>query len=146
MTPVEALLAAEDSAWTHLHSCFEQIPRDRFEEPTVTPQGWAPRDVMFHVGAWLADCARVLERIREGTFDREEETADIEAQNRAWFEVSRELDPHDVHAGFEGARQKARECLAQLPELTPDAREWFEESGALHYPKHVADLRAWLAS
>jgi hypothetical protein len=28
--------------------------------------------------------------------------------------------------------------------VTPVAVEWFEESGALHYAKHVEDLRAFL--
>ena len=146
MSAIDDLLAEEDRAWTLLHDCFAQIPTERFEEPTVTAEGWSPKDVMFHVGAWLADCARVLERIHEGTFDRDEERVDIERQNRAWFEASRALDPREARAGFEGARQKARECFATLGALTPDAREWFEESGALHYPKHLADLRAWLAS
>ena len=44
-------------------------------EPSATPDGWSPKDVMFHVGAWLAECAKVLEQIREGTFDRAAEDA-----------------------------------------------------------------------
>ncbi len=27
-----------------------------------------------------------------------------------------------------------------MPQITPPAVEWFEESGALHHPKHIADL------
>ena len=46
---------------------------------------------------------------------------------------------------FESARLKARECFATLPVVTPDAWEWFEESGPLHYAAHAKDLEAWLA-
>jgi hypothetical protein len=142
---VERLLEDEDRGWQALHAAFARVPAERFEEPTLTPEGWSPKDAMFHVGGWTADCARVLEQIREGTFDRAVEDAlDTEAVNRSWFETSRGLDPDDVHTMFEAGRQKMRECFATLPEITSEAWEWFEESGPLHYAKHVQDLEAWL--
>ncbi len=142
---IERLLADEDRGWAELREVLARIPADRFEEPSVTPEGWSPKDVVFHVGYWLADCGRVLERIREGTFVPEEEDAvDIEAVNRDGFEVSRALDPATVRSQFEAARMHMREAFGTLPEVTTDAWEWFEESGPLHYVKHVADLRAWI--
>jgi Mycothiol maleylpyruvate isomerase N-terminal domain len=142
---VRRLLDEEEAGWRALHATFGRIPVERFEEPTLTPEGWSPKDAMFHLGAWAADCTRVLEQIREGTFDRTVDDAyDIEAMNRSWFEASRAMEPREVHAVFEGSRQKMREGFATLPEVTPDAWEWFEESGPLHYAKHVQDLEAWL--
>ena len=142
---VARLLSEEEAGWQRLHATFERVSEDRFEEATLTPEGWSPKDAMFHVGGWLADCARVLEQIREGTFDRAAEDAlTIADVNHAWFLLSRTMDPHTVHAGFEAARLKARECFATLPEVTAEAWEWFEESGPLHYAKHVNDLEAWL--
>jgi len=142
---VERLLVEEEAAWARLRGAFGRVPADRFEEPTLTPEGWSPKDAMFHVAGWLADCAQVLERIREGTFDRATEDALVVADiNRAWFELSRTMDISTVRAEFEASRLKARECFATLPEITADAWEWFEESGPLHYPKHGNDLEAWL--
>jgi hypothetical protein len=121
------------------------IPPDRFEEGTFTPEGWSAKDVVYHVGYWLGDCARVLERIREGTFDRAAEDAlDVERINAEGFEASRPMDPRDVRAMCEGARVEARSAFGTLPEVTPEAWEWFEESGPLHYAKHADDLEAWL--
>jgi hypothetical protein len=40
---------------------------------------------------------------------------------------------------------RARAAWEALPELTPDAWSWFEESGPNHYAKHVHDLTAWLS-
>jgi hypothetical protein len=136
------LLAQEESAWIRLHSRFAAIPAERFEEPSATAEGWSSKDVMFHLGAWLAECAQILERIREGTFDPAEPQESTNQLNRAWFEVSRAMDPGDVRAVFEGARQKARTCFATLPSMTPDAWTWFEESGPLHYGAHTNDLPA----
>lgn len=142
---VDGLLRDEEEAWRLLHAAFERIPADRFEEPTLTPEGWSPKDAMFHVTGWLADCARILEQIREGTFDRSAEDARvIEDVNRTWFELSRTMDVPTIRAEFEASRVKARECFATLPEVTQDAREWFEESGAIHYREHANDLEAWL--
>ena len=52
---LEGLLAADESGWKELVELFAQIPTHRLDEPTVTPEGWSPKDVMFHIGAWLAE-------------------------------------------------------------------------------------------
>ena len=141
----ERLLVDEDVAWQRFHALIESIPAERFEEPTVTPAGWSSKDVLFHVGAWLADCARVLEQIRFGTFDRAAEDAlDVEMLNAAGFATSRPMERRDVRVMCESARNEARTAFGSLPEMTPEAWEWFEESGPLHYAKHVEDLEAWL--
>jgi hypothetical protein len=136
----DRLLGEEESGWVRLRAGFALVPPGRFEEPSLPPDGWSVKDVMYHVGAWLEECARVLERIREGSFDPSEPEVDVQEQNRAWFEISRAMDPVGVRAFFEGARRKARERFATLPTITPDAWTWFEESGPLHYAKHADDL------
>ena len=140
------LLAAEERAWSELSALFAQIPVELFEQPSVTPGGWSPKDVMFHIGAWMADCGLQLERMRAGTFSASDETREsIERQNAEWFELSRTMDPVDVRAEFAAARLRMVEDFGTLPQVTADAREWFEESGVIHYAKHVSDLQAWLA-
>jgi len=141
---VPRLLADEEEGWERLCARFASIPDERFAEPTLTSDGWSPKDAMFHVGAWLDDCADVLEQIRQGTFRPEEADEDIEGTNRAWFERSREMDADEVRAAFSEGRRRALASFTTLPDVTPDAWEWFEESGPLHYAKHVKDLEAWL--
>ncbi len=97
----DRLLHDEAARWAALCAVFARIPSDRFEEPSVTPEGWSPKDVMFHIGAWMEDCAMQLEHIRQGTFDPHEETReDIERQNQEWFDRSRTMDPLDVRASL----------------------------------------------
>jgi hypothetical protein len=100
---------------------------------------------MFHVSGWMADCREQLTRMRAGTFDPDEETREaIERQNQKWFEISRSMSSDDVRAGFEPARLGMLEAFGALDEVTPEAVEWFEESGALHYAKHAEDLARFL--
>ena len=47
---VDRLLAEEEAGWRRLHEVFARVPADRFEEPGLTPDGWSPKDTMFHVG------------------------------------------------------------------------------------------------
>jgi hypothetical protein len=101
------------------------------------------KDVMFHIAAWAAECGAQLERIRMGTFVRSE--VDVERLNREWFELSRTMDPHTVRAELAAARTRMVLEFGTLPEVTPDAVEWFEESGPLHYAEHLVDLRPWAA-
>jgi hypothetical protein len=136
------LLRDEDEGWRMLHDVLGRIPKQRLDEPTLTNDGWSPKDVMFHVGAWLAEAARQLERIREGTYVGA--GVSVEDRNQAWFALSRTLDLSTVRAELESSRIMARDALYALPELTPEAREWFEESAGLHYAEHVPDLVRWL--
>jgi hypothetical protein len=95
----------------------------------------------------MADCATQLDRVRAGSFDPAEETREtIELQNQAWFEQSRTMAPADVRAEFISSRRLMVESFGMLDEVTPEAVEWFEESGALHYAKHTGDLRAFLGT
>jgi hypothetical protein len=136
------LLREEDEGWVRLHGILGSIPGGRLDEPGVTDEGWSPKDVMFHVGAWLAEAARQLERMRRGTYVVQDD--DVEDRNRAWFALSKTLDIGTVRAELESSRMMAREALAALTELTPEAREWFEESAGLHYAEHLPDLERWL--
>jgi hypothetical protein len=134
----------EQEGWRALRGQFDRVGPARFEEPTLTPDGWSPKDAMFHVAGWMADCAEQLERMRAGTFEEPEETREsIERQNLAWFEVSRAMAPDDVRSAFESARRAMVAAFEAVQNLDGPAVEWFEESGALHYAKHVEDLRGF---
>jgi hypothetical protein len=141
------IVTQEDERWHALRTTLDGIGPDRLELPGVTPEGWSVKDTMFHIAAWMADCASQLERMRLGTFEDPAETPrDIERQNREWFELSRTLDVATVRTGLIAARARMLQEWASLPAVTDVAWEWFEESGPLHYPKHTADLRAWVRS
>jgi hypothetical protein len=141
----ERLAAEEDAAWLALHGAFDRVPAERFEEPRITPEGWAPKDAMFHVAAWCAEAANQLERMRLGTYVGAR--IDIGARNREWFEISMRLDAPTVKAELHAARTRMRQEWCELCERgapTPTAIEWFTESGHVHYDEHGRQLRAWL--
>jgi hypothetical protein len=139
------LLEDEGSEWAKLESVFAGIPGDRFEEAGVTPEGWSPKDVMYHVARWAAEAADVLERIAAG-LPVPEEHQDVETKNRAWFNESRDMDPDEVRRVLAFDRARMRAALEGISNVSTDAREWFEESGAIHYRSHLGDLTGWMGS
>jgi Mycothiol maleylpyruvate isomerase N-terminal domain len=142
---VDRLLREEDEVWALLLAALAEVPGDRFGEPTLTPEGWSVKDAMFHVAYWLDDCVRVLNAIADGTFDAERENGlDIQTINDEGFERSADMDGDTVRTSLALARTHARAAFTALAPVTPEAWEWFEESGPLHYSKHLEDLRVWL--
>ena len=99
---IERMIEEEDEGWLAFHALLHRVPPSRIEEPRVTPEGWSAKDVMFHVGAWLAEASRQLERIREGTY--EPPAASTQTLNDEWFALSRTLDPATVWAELEASR------------------------------------------
>jgi hypothetical protein len=121
---------------------LEPLSDEELQDPTLTPEGWSPKDMMFHVGAWAADCARQLERMRLGTWQEPVETVD--ATNAEWFQLSRTLDLDTVRGELMSGRNRMLQEFGALLEVTPEAQEWFSESGEIHYRNHAAELRSWL--
>jgi hypothetical protein len=137
---VEGLLAAEEAEWRLLHATFDRLSPDLMERPGLN-DGWTAKDLVFHIGAWLAECGLQLERVRMGTYSEPDQ--DTVEMNREFLEVSRAMDLDTVFAELHAARSRALQAFGELPEVTPPAWEWFEESGPLHYDEHRKELEAW---
>lgn len=139
---VDGLLADEERRWLEITEVFGDVPPDRFDEPSVTGEGWSPKDVMHHIAAWADEAAKVLGRIAAGT--HRESDPDTQALNEEWFEMGRGLEDDIVRIRFAKGRVAMRQAFSRLSEIDAGAWEWFEESGPRHYAEHLPDLRTFL--
>ncbi|HEX6844004.1 MAG TPA: maleylpyruvate isomerase N-terminal domain-containing protein [Actinomycetota bacterium] len=148
MVDRERLLEDEAAGCTLLRASLEEIPDERWGDGSITPEGWTPVTVLVHVAGWLDDCGRVLEAIAAGTFDPDTDEAEdpgyVERANAAHGVRAAAMTRSEAEVVLAAARRRATEAFAALPEVTPAAWSWFEESGPMHYAKHVHDLTAWL--
>lgn len=145
----EELLRAEAEGWESFIALADAVPPDLVELPGMNAEGWAVRDVMWHVAFWCADAARALGAIAEGRFDSVREPfgdAEVNRLNHREFERSRGMQVDEVLAELHRARAAMLERFGALVVLTADAGEWFEESGPAHYAEHAAELRAWVGA
>ena len=131
----------EDRAWGELWALLESIDPDRLERPGYF-EDWSAKDLMAHIGCWQAEAVQVLEQIRFGTFVRFR--VDVDAFNARFREATRDLPVRVVLAELCSARTRMLQEWSALPHVTPEAEEWFVESGPAHYAEHVVRLREWV--
>lgn len=136
------LLAEEDRLWTELHGLVDALPPDLVGEPGYFVEGWSAKDLVAHIGSWLAEAGVVLEQIRSGTYRPEE--IDIDAMNAAFFDAMHDVAFADVRAQGVAARNRMLRAWRSLPTESPDADRWIRKAGPDHYAEHLPRLREWV--
>jgi len=137
------LLRAEDAGWNELHALIDSLTPEEGERPGYYAEGWSARDLLAHIGSWLAAAGAVLERIRAGTYRPEE--VDVDAWNERFREAMKDVPFLDVKAQALAARARMLEAWNELDELTQEAAFWIAKSGAEHYAQHLPRLREWVS-
>jgi hypothetical protein len=137
------LLSEEDRLWSELHELVDSLPENKVAEPGYFAEGWSAKDLVAHIGSWLAEAAVVLERIRFGTYRSEE--IDIDAVNQAFFEAMHDVPFELVRAQGIAARNQMLRAWASLEGHSPDAEWWIRKAGPDHYAEHLPRLREWVA-
>jgi hypothetical protein len=137
------LLAEESSKWTELHGLVASLPRERVAEPGYFAEGWSAKDLVAHVGSWLAEAGVMLEQIRSGTYRRED--IDIDRMNRSFFEAMHDVPFDEVRAQATAARNRMLQAWGALVDPSSDADWWIRKAGPEHYAEHLPRLREWVS-
>ncbi len=137
------LIAEEDRRWAELHRLVDSLPEDEVATPGYFAEGWSAKDLVAHIGSWLAEAGIVLERIRFGTHRPEE--IDIDSMNRQFYEAMKDVPFETVRAQAVAARNRMLLAWGSLDHDTPDAERWIRKSGPEHYAGHLPRLREWTA-
>lgn len=134
--------AAEDTGWRDLHALIDALTPEQAERPGYYPEGWSAKDLLAHIGAWLAEAGMMLERIAVGTYRPEE--VDVNEMNRLSLEAMRDVPFPTVKAQASAARTRMRRAWLALLEPSPEAAFWIQKSGPEHYGQHLPRLREWV--
>jgi hypothetical protein len=140
--PDRELMADEERLWTDLHTLVDSLPRHKVGEPGYFAEGWTAKDLIAHIGSWLAEAGVVLERIRFGTYRPEE--IDIDAANETFYDSMRDVAFPDVRAQATAARNQMLRAWRSLPDASPEADRWINKAGPEHYAEHLPRLREWV--
>jgi hypothetical protein len=136
-------MAEEERQWGELHHLVDSLPEDKVGEPGYFAEGWSAKDLVAHIGSWLAEAGVVLERIRFGTYRPEE--IDIDAMNEAFYQSLHDAAFRDVRAQATAARNQMLRAWRSLPEVSPEADRWIGKAGPEHYAEHLPRLQEWVA-
>jgi hypothetical protein len=140
---IDDLLAAEEAGWAEVHHLIDSLSPAQEERPGYFPEGWSVKDLIGHLGSWLAEAGIALERIQAGTYRPGE--LDIDAKNDEFLDALRTLSLRETHAMAEAARARMLRTLGSLPSVSEDASWWIDKAGRSHYDDHLPRLREWVA-
>jgi hypothetical protein len=143
MTVKRELCRAEDDGWNELNGLVESLTPGQMEEPGYYPdEGWSVKDLVGHLAAWMAEAAKILTQLHYKTYRKRD--LDVDAMNKEFFEANHDLPTPVVRAEAFAARNRMLAEMNALEEVTPEAEDWFEESGPRHYEEHLPRLREWV--
>lgn len=137
------LMAGEDGGWNELHALMDSLNADQAGFRGYYPEGWSAKDLLAHIGSWLAEAGVVLEQIRMGTHRPEE--IDIDSMNETFLETMKDVPFQIVRAQASAARSRMLQAWGELREVNPEAAFWIRKAGAEHYGEHLPRLREWVA-
>jgi catechol 2,3-dioxygenase-like lactoylglutathione lyase family enzyme len=137
------LRKAEDEGWHELHSLIDSLPPAAVERPGYFEEGWSAKDLLAHIGAWLAQAGVALEQIGSGSYRADD--IDVDALNGRYLEALRELPFDVVRAQADAARTRMLIASAGVLSPSADAFFWISKAGPEHYAEHLPRLREWAA-
>ena len=137
------LMAEEDRLFTELHDLVDAMPADRVTAPGYFDEGWSAKDLLAHIGSWLAEAGAILERIRFGTYHPDE--IDIDSMNLAFYEAMKDVPFETVRTQARAARSRMLHAWGSLDDDAPEAEVWIRKAGPEHYAEHLPRLREWVA-
>jgi hypothetical protein len=141
--PYAAEIEAEREGWHELVDLVRSLTREECLEPGYYEDpAWTVRDVVAHVGTWLAEAEVQFERMGAGTYEGHD--LDVDALN-ASFLAAMEGQPWNVAwVQANAGRTRMLEEWWLLKQPTEEAGWWIRKSGCDHYTEHLERLREWV--
>ena len=140
----QAEIEAERTGWYELVALVRMLTPDECLVPGYfRDPDWTVRDLVAHVGSWLAEAEVQLERMVGGTYAGHD--IDIDAVNAQLLEAMHG-QPWDVAWMMaNSARTRMLQDWFAMPAPDAEARWWIAKSGGQHYGQHLPRLREWVA-
>jgi hypothetical protein len=137
-------IQAEIAGWIELEDLISSLTPEECLEPGYQREpDWSVRDVVAHIGTWLAEAETQLERINAGTYEGHE--IDIDAMNATFIAAMSDQPWAVAWIQASAGRTMMIRTWYELSEPTAEAAWWIRKSGGDHYAEHLGRLREWTA-
>jgi hypothetical protein len=136
-------IEAERRGWYEVESLVRSLtPEECLEPGYYRDPDWAVRDVVAHLGTWLAEAEVQFERMVGGTY--EGHAIDIDGLNAAFLEAMAGQPWHVAWVQANAGRTRMLATWYELQDPSDEAAWWIRKSGSEHFAEHVERLRAWV--
>jgi hypothetical protein len=140
--PYATDLDAERRGWYELLELVRSLtPEECLEPGYQRDPDWTVRDVVAHLGTWLAEAQLQFERMSAGTYEGHE--IDVDALNAELLHamVGQPWDVAWVQANAGRTRMIEEWWLLRDP--SDEAAWWIRKAARDHYTEHLGRLREW---
>jgi hypothetical protein len=142
--PYLAHIPLERARWQEFTAlCRSLTPEERTLPGYYSDPAWSVKDLVAHIGTWLAEAQIQLERVTAGTY--EELPIDVDALNAKFLDAMRGQPWPVVWVQAHAARNWMLRAWFGVRTTTDAANWWASKSGADHYEEHLPRLRDWVA-
>ncbi len=139
-----AEIEAERAGWYEIAALVRRLtPEECLVPGYYEDPAWTVRDMVAHLGTWLAEAGVQFERMVGGTYEGHD--VDIDGLN-AEFLAATDGQPWTVawvQANAGRCQLLADSALLSAP--SGEAAWWIRESGCDHCEEHLDRLREWVA-
>ena len=143
LSPYAAEMEAERRGWYEIVELVGVLTPEECVEPGYQRDpDWTVRDVVAHVGTWLAEAQSQFERMSAGTYEGHD--VDVDALNAALLRAMAG-QPWDVAwVQANAGRTRMLQEWYFLDHRTEEAAWWVRKAGSDHYSEHLERLREWI--
>jgi len=142
--PYAAAIDRERERFDELLMLIGRLDAEQRERPGYfADDHWSVKNLVAHLGAWMAEAEIQLLRIEAGTYV--EERLDIDAMNAEFLAALRDQPWAVCWAQMHSARAQMLSVWNRLPSEADAADWWVRKSGADHLDEHLPRLREWVA-
>ncbi len=139
-----AEMDAERLGWYRLMELIRSLtPAECLEPGYQREPDWTVRDVVAHLGCWLAEAETQLERIHARTYQGHE--IDVDALNAVFLEAMSGQPWEVAWVQANAARTLMIQDWCALAGRSDEATWWIRKSGRDHYAEHLERLGEWVA-
>lgn len=141
--PYAAEVEAERAGWYEFAGLVRQLTAGECLEPGYyRGPDWTVRDLAAHVGTWLAEAGRQLERMGAGTYEGHD--IDVDAVNAQLLDAMSGQPWEVAWSQANAGRTRMVEVWYELREPSDEAAWWIHKAGSEHYAEHLDRLKEWV--
>ena len=142
--PYAGEIEAERAGWYELAELVRSLTPEEWLVPGYYEDPpWTVRDVVAHLGTWLAEAQVQFARMVAGSYESRD--VDVEALNAALL-AAMDGQPWDVAwVQANAGRSLMLQGWYLLGDPSEEAAWWIRKSASDHYIEHLGRLREWVA-
>src|SRR5687767_10346065 len=142
--PYAAEIEAERAGWYELLELVRTLtPEECLEPGYYRDPDWSVRDLVAHLGTWLAEAQVQFERLTAGTYEGHD--VDVDALNATLLD-GMTGQPWEVAWVLANAgRTRMIDEWYALREPTDEAAWWIRKAASDHIAEHLVRLRPWIS-